>query len=113
MLTLEAPCTLLCRTAAAPLRLRELAEMFTADAVDPKEYKCLRCGCEWEREYGYDWKTAACSNCYSERVIVTVVRLGFENWGEQNGGESEQRQRYENALRNVATAMRALKIMRQ
>ena len=107
MLTCEAPTTILVTSKSASQRLRELAERFTADAVDPLEYKCLRCHCEWPREACYDWRTAVCSNCYSERVIITVVRLGFENWGEHNGGEAEQRKRYDAAVKATKKAMAA------
>ena len=92
--------------------LRDLAERFTADAVDPSEYKCLRCHCEWEQPAGYEWRTVTCSNCYSERVVITIVRLGFQNWGEQNGGEAEQRARHEKAVKETRAALDAIKHLR-
>lgn len=108
MLTLLAPCTILVNSLTTSKRLRELAEQFQSDATDPVEFKCVRCGCAWERCVSNDYNTVTCSNCYSERVIITIVRLGFENWGEQNGGEKEQRARYEKAGREVSAAMKAL-----
>jgi hypothetical protein len=37
-----------------------------------------------------------------------MVRLGFEDWGEQNGGVQEQSARYENAKDAAAKAITAL-----
>jgi DNA-directed RNA polymerase subunit RPC12/RpoP len=105
MLTTKAPCTILVTSKSAPNMLREMSEHFYADAVDPLEYKCLRCGLQWDDSPLRSYRDVTCSNCYSERVVITMVRLGFENWGEQNGGEREQRDRYEHAKLTTRAAL--------
>lgn len=111
VLTTKAPCTILVTSGTARVQFNVLIEQFHADDVRPSEFKCLRCGLEWEADPLTDFRTVTCSNCYSERVILTIVRLSFENWGEQNGGEREQRDRYENAKRQVASALRAIGVI--
>jgi DNA-directed RNA polymerase subunit RPC12/RpoP len=113
MLTVNVPTTILCRCKTAHSRLRELSERYCADACDPMEYKCLRCHCEWDDSLLRDYREVVCSNCYSDRVILTMVRLGFENWGEQNGGEKEQRERYQRAVDAFAKANAGIARMKE
>jgi hypothetical protein len=108
MITTNACCTILVSEQSAPQRLRELAERFCADAVDPWAFRCARCGLEWSDPPYLDYRDVTCSNCYSDRVVITIVRLGFEDWGPQNGGAAEQQERLKRAEREFAPAMRAL-----
>lgn len=48
-----------------------------------------------------------CSNCYSERVLLIRVRLGFSNWGKQNGGKCQQLERIWSAIIACRTIERA------
>ena len=111
--TLNALCTILARSKTAPQQLSEMAERYTADGIDPLACKCLRCHCEWDDVLLRDYRTMSCSNCYSDRVVITAIRLSFNNWGEQNGGESEQRKRYEAASRECTPAFELMKRLRQ
>jgi DNA-directed RNA polymerase subunit RPC12/RpoP len=113
MLTTKALTTILVGSKSAQRRLREMAERFHADAVDPLEYKCLRCHLEWDDSPVTDYRTVTCSNCYSDRVVLTMVRLGFENWGEQNGGVQEQRARYEKAKQECGQAVCIIEALRE
>lgn len=97
VLTAKALCTISVRSKGAAGQLDKLARELFADGIDPIEYKCLRCGTEWDCSPCDEWRDRTCSNCYSERVVITKVRLEFSNWGEQNGGEREQRERFERA----------------
>lgn len=99
ILTAKALCTISVRSKSAQVQLNKIATDVHADGADPIEYKCLRCGLEWDCCPLDEWENRTCSNCYSERVVITKVRLEFSNWGEQNGGEKEQRERYEAAKR--------------
>lgn len=112
VLTAKIPVTILCRCKTAHSRLRDLAERYHADGCDPLEYKCLRCHDEWDDSPLRDYREVVCSNCYSERVILTMVRLDFENWGEQNGGEKEQRDRWQRAVNDFAKANAAIDKLR-
>lgn len=112
-LTVDALCTILAKSKTAPQRLSDMAEMYTADGIDPLACKCLRCSCEWDDVLLRDYRTMSCSNCYSDRVIITAVRLSFNNWGEQNGGEAEQRKRYEVAKRVCSPAFELMERLRQ
>lgn len=109
MLTTNATCTIPVRSKSAPARLRELGARFHADAIDPLEYKCLRCGLEWDDSPLRNYREVVCSNCYGERVILTMVRLGFEDWGPRNGGAQEQERRYSSAQRSFSTALKAIR----
>lgn len=111
--TCNVPCTILVTSDSARERINALAIRHHADAVDPIWYKCLRCHCEWDMSPCTDPKTVSCSNCYSSRVVVTVVRLAFDSWGEQNGGEREQRKRYLKCLSLTAKAMKAVEDTRR
>ena len=42
-----------------------------------------------------------CSNCYSEAVYITGLRMTFHNWGEQNGGDAERDGRYNSAIEKI------------
>lgn len=97
ILTAKALCTISTRSTSARANLNKLAQQLYADGADPIELKCLRCGIEWEISPIDDWHQATCSNCYSERLVITKILLEFDNWGDQNGGEKEQRERYERA----------------
>lgn len=112
MLTTMAPCTILVTCKSAGPRLREMAERFHADVVDPMEYRCCRCGLEWDDSPLRDYREVVCSNCYSERVVLTMVRLGFDDWGPQNGGSREQSKRLKEAERILSTAMRAIRSLK-
>jgi len=97
VLTTNVPCAIKCRAKDANEQITALMEQYAADAADPVSFKCLRC-----KDEGYDgplssWRHKVCSNCYSENVMIVKVRLGFENWGDQNGGEAQQRERYDRA----------------
>ena len=111
--TVDALCTILAKSKTAQQRLNEMAEKYTADGIDPIACKCLRCHCEWDDVLLRDYRTMSCSNCYSDRVIITAVRLSFNNWGEQNGGEAEQRKRYEAAKRQCTPAFELMERFRE
>ena len=100
MPTINAPCEILVTSKSARDRLRKIGEHFHSDLVDPAEVKCLRCHTEWDN-FCAGYRTITCSNCYSDRVIITAVRLAFLNWGEHNGGEAEQRERFKAAEREI------------
>lgn len=112
-LIVNALCTILAQSKTAPRCLAEMAERYTADGIDPIACKCLRCHCEWDDVILQDYRTMSCSNCYSDRVVITAVRLSFNNWGEQNGGEAEQQKRYEAARQECTPAFRLMERLRQ
>ena len=112
-LTVDALCTVLAKSKTAPHRLNEMAERYTADGIDPIACKCLQCHCEWDDVLLRDYRTMSCSNCYSDRVVITAVRISFNNWGEQNGGEAEQRKRYEAAKQECTPAFELMERLRQ
>lgn len=70
-----------------------------ADGCDPIAYKCLDCGLEWGTSPLDDWREKTCSNCYSERLAITKVRLEYDNWGAQNGGRDEMEKRMAVAIK--------------
>lgn len=107
-LTTKACCTILVTSNSARERLGEIATQYTADGISPLEYRCPRCGLNWDANPLTDFREVTCSNCYNERIVLTMVRLDFENWGEQNGGETEQRGRYDRAVREFAPALAAI-----
>lgn len=94
-LTTYAPCTILVTARTASARIAAAAMEANADWCDVRAFRCLRCGLSWEAELCVEWRTTTCSNCYSERVVITLLRLSFDNWGEHNGGEPAQRARWE------------------
>ena len=96
-LQVNALCTVLARSKSAPRQLREIAERYSADGIDPLACKCMACGCEWDDVLLRDYRTMSCSNCYGDRVIITAIRLSFNDWGEQNGGREEQSSRWQRA----------------
>lgn len=97
MLTTNVRTNIRCRSQKADESIHAVMEGKHADAADPIAYKCLRCHLEWEDGPCDSWRTKTCSNCYSDNVVIAKIRLGFQNWGEQNGGAEEQRSRYERA----------------
>ena len=112
-LTVYALCTVLAKSKTAPQQLSKMAERYTADGIDPIACKCLRCHCEWDDVILQDYRTMSCSNCYSDRVVITAVRLSFNNWGEQNGGETEQRKRYDAAKQECTLAFELMERLRE
>lgn len=110
---LKAPCTILVRSQTAKQQLSALLDQFHADAVYPLGFKCNCCGLEWEGSPFSEWTTVDCSNCYSQRAVLTVVELEFCNWGEQNGGTAERDERYEDAKRYVYPVMRELESLKE
>jgi len=100
-----APATILCASPNANTVLNELQASYYADDIEPIEVKCTRCGLEWKPSQQSHWTASVCSNCYSDRVVVTVVRLQFEDWGNQNGGGMERDERWQAAARLCASTM--------
>jgi hypothetical protein len=98
-LCFDAAVTILARSSSASVRLRKLAEQVNADGADVIAIRCCRCKLEWDDVVLQDYREIVCSNCYSERVVITTVRLMFHNWGEQNGGMAAQKIRVEGAVR--------------
>jgi hypothetical protein len=98
MKTCEYPVRFLARAHSTPLKLRQLAEQFTADAIDPLWYTCQSCKLTWDCSPLDDYREVVCSNCYSENVLLVGVRLGFANWGKQNGGVKHMMDRFRKAL---------------
>jgi hypothetical protein len=91
-------CRILAHSKTVIRRMAWVAEKLHADNVHPWEYECRRCHCVWRDAVLADPQQVTCSNCYGDNIVISKVRLTFENWGEQNGGEREQRQRYETVL---------------
>lgn len=85
----------------AKRQLHRVYQQIHADAVDPILYQCRRCKTTWDDTPLRDYEQVTCSNCYSENVLIISVRLMFRNWGRQNGGKREQRDRYRAAKRKV------------
>lgn len=107
MRTCEYPVRCAARAHSTPLKIRELAEKLSADAVDPMRYTRRSCRLTWGCSPLDDYREVVCSNCYSESVLLIGVRLGFANWGKQNGGIKQMMGRYREALaqgRGLATA---------
>lgn len=103
MKDLLAPCAILVTAKSAKRRLGKLADSFHADSATPWAFRCQRCKLEWsDPPYTGDWTGITCSNCYSERVILSSVRLDFFDWGEQNGGKRERMERYRHAKQMLA-----------
>ncbi len=102
-LTLSFPCRILTRSKSARTRLRRIEKRTYCDSIDPLEYECARCHCTWGDAVLTDYREVTCSNCYSDRVLLVNLRLTFHNWGNQNGGKKEQRERYD-AARMLADA---------
>jgi len=99
--TLAVSCNIELWDKEARRKIQFLCDSFHADAVDPLEYKCSRCNCAWDSDILGGMEAVTCSNCYSGQVLLTKARLAFYNWGEQNGGELEQMDRYRIALKAV------------
>ena len=99
MKTCEYPVNFSVTAKSTPLRLRRLGERLAVDAIDPLWYRCRSCGLVWDDSPLRDYEDVVCSNCYSERVMLVRVRLGFHNYGKQNGGKSEQIERRRVAMR--------------
>lgn len=95
--TLFARCSIVARDSKAIETTHATAKKYHADHAQPWACRCTDCRIEWALDLS-DWKTVTCSNCYGEHVRVVWVRLEFQNWGEQNGGEKEMLGRYNFAL---------------
>jgi len=105
---LIAVCDVRIRRHDTALRLGKVGEAIFADGTDPWEFTCLGCGIVLpEAHMSSDWKTATCSNCYSENLSISKARLTFYNWGEHNGGDRELMERYE-AARTILGEARTL-----
>ena len=96
-LRLTAPCNLLVTAASTPARLSQMCNQYHADGIDPMAYRCARCHLHWDGSPADDYKTVTCSNCYSDNVWLTRVRLAFDNRGQNNDGAKAQRERFEKA----------------
>lgn len=113
ILILKVPCNISVRGKTAALSLDKTAKKWFSDGADPVDFKCLRCGTEWDELPPSEWHTKTCSNCYSDRVVIVGVRVEFNNWGEQNGGEREQMERYESAKQLRARLAQAMQPVRE
>lgn len=91
---LKVPCEIQVTDAHANDQLRGLLDLYFADAVDPIDFLCPRCGLKWERSGTSDWERTTCSNCYNDHVVLIACNVEFANWGEHNGGDKEMDQRY-------------------
>lgn len=91
--------------------INDIAVEYSADSVDPIRLRCGICTTEWEFCPVDNFSEATCSNCYadSDQLVIVRLRLMFQDWGEQNGGESEQRLRYENAKLKLAVPTKETK----
>lgn len=81
-------------------KINWIATHLHADAADPWEYECRRCHQTWGDAVLTDPHQVACSNCYSDNIVLVKLRLAFQNWGEHNGGVKEQRSRWTSALQH-------------
>lgn len=108
-LTLKFPCRILARSKSAQTRLQRIEKQTNCDDIDPFEYECSRCGCRWDDAVLTDYREVVCSNCYSDRVLLVLLRLTFHNWGNQNGGKKEQRERFQ-AAKALKTKMKGVEI---
>ena len=104
MLTCSFRCRILAHGKNVLLRMTWIMDQLHADAVDPWEYECRSCRCIWGDAVLTDPREVTCSNCYSDNVVISKLRIGFENWGENNGGKAEQLQRYNAALARTGAA---------
>jgi len=85
-------------------QLAKIARSYFADESQPFEFTCKQCKVVTPEAHMHsEWKTATCSNCYSERMYVSKVRLTYYNWGEHNGGDAELIDRHETG-RNMLLA---------
>lgn len=68
------------RWKSARKRLAKIAYIeHASDGYDPWVFQCRSCGCKWDATdfAGQNFETVACSNCYSEKVSITQVRLEY------------------------------------
>lgn len=100
-LELTVECSIHARSQRVQKALARVARHYYADVAEPTEYCCKRCHCQWDDSPTRNPQEVTCSNCYSENITIAKVRLTFHNWGEQNGGEPEMRERYEFAKRRI------------
>ena len=72
--------------------LRRVSLSNGADAWEPEHFRCKDCGQKGRREdvcscMGSDVVRVSCSNGYSDRVLVTAVRLEWMDWPSINAAE--------------------------
>ena len=94
ILRLTWPCMIRAHARSASQAISRIARKAHADAADPVNYRCMECHLEWHDSPLRNPADVSCSNCYSDSILIRGVRLRFQNWGDQNGGEKEQRERY-------------------
>jgi Zn finger protein HypA/HybF involved in hydrogenase expression len=62
--------------AANPIRqMVRRGEQLGAIATDPLEFRCSDCRLRWEADTFTDVRTVVCSNCYSDKVRMTAIRI--------------------------------------
>lgn len=106
MLTCLYSCRILAHGPNVMRKIAWVGNQLHADVADPWEFECRSCHSTWMVDGFADPREVTCSNCYSTNIVISALRLGFENWGEQNGGEREQRERYDSAMaRPMARAL--------
>ena len=56
-------------------------EQLGAVATDPWEFRCSDCRLRWEVSPMTDIRTVVCSNCYSDKVRLTAIRIEvLDDW---------------------------------